>query len=744
MGKRQDDHAIGFGMRAAGVCLRLAIPGILLCVLSGSAAAAQGTAKNVLVLSGGHGSVSIPIMEASLRRNVPWPVNFSVADLETPPFDNETHLEVLAEAFRHKFGDKKVDLVIAVMDTSLRFALRYRDKMFPGVPITFMSISSPEASRVKFRWPGVTGVASAVGIKETIDLALRLHPDTKAVAVITSQSTTENDYLAAVQAELLRYQDKLTEIDLVGPPSGQMIEKIAALPPHTAALFQIWPHESDQPALGVYDVLAETTQHLPTYCIFPGLCMNHGGIGGAYDDARNDAVVAGEIAARVLKGERPDDIPIASNANLVATVDWRELRRWKIPESELPAGTVILNREPTLWEKYKNYIIPAIAIIVAQFVLIAALLWQRARKQKAEAVLRESEKRFRLMADTTPALIWMCDSNGKVTYLNDRRIAFTGRDPQAGYFDAWTRYVHPDDRKRVREINTQAMQSHRPFSKEYRLRRKDGAYRWMLDVASPRVNGDGSFAGFIGAAIDTTDQKIAQNALEKVSGQLIEAQEKERRRIARDLHDDICQRLALLSMELDQAAQESNRLPGASAKRLEEIQKHCVEIANDVQSLSHQLHSPKLAYLGVVAAIKGFCTEFSKQYEVIVDFKDRNVPRRLAKDISLCLFRIVQEALHNAVKYSGEGRFSVELSATSEAIRLVVSDAGVGFDVEEAKNNRGLGLLSMQERAHLVHGFFSINSAPGEGTRIVVRVPLAAEGAAPEGSAVEQHESATR
>ncbi len=135
-------------------------------------------------------------------------------------------------------------------------------------------------------------------------------------------------------------------------------------------------------------------------------------------------------------------------------------------------------------------------------------------------------------------------------------------------------------------------------------------YRWMFDVASPRLNGDGSFAGFIGSAIDVTDQKLAQQAPEKVSGQLIEAQEKERSRIARELHDDICQRLALLSMEFGQANRVSHLSPEATNKKLEEIRNHCSEIAGDVQSLSHQLHSSKLEYLGAATAIRGSATSF--------------------------------------------------------------------------------------------------------------------------------------
>ncbi len=163
------------------------------------------------MLSGGRGRASLNQMEAAVRTHVPWPVNFSVVDLENPRFEEKSYRESLAEALRRAYGEKP-DLVIAVMDPSLRFAEQYRDNMFPGVPIVFMSVSTLLADQK--REPGVTGVASMPGIRETIDLALRLHPDTNAVAVITNESETEKDYLAAVHSELLRHKDKLKEIDL--------------------------------------------------------------------------------------------------------------------------------------------------------------------------------------------------------------------------------------------------------------------------------------------------------------------------------------------------------------------------------------------------------------------------------------------------------------------------------------------------------------------------------------------------
>src|SRR6202000_529110 len=166
--------------------------------------------------------------------------------------------------------------------------------------------------------------------------------------------------------------------------------------------------------------------------------------------------------------------------------------------------------------------------------------------------------------------------------------------------------------KGILERLSQALKARKPFSREYRLRRSDRVYRRMFDIASPRMNGDGSFAGFIGSAIDVTDQKLGQQALEKVSGQLIEAQEKERSRIARDLHDDICQRLALLSMEIEQANRNSNGPAMTAKERLEAIRNHCSEIAADVQSASHRLHFSKLDYLGIVAAMRGVVSAFSQ------------------------------------------------------------------------------------------------------------------------------------
>ena len=432
-----------------------------------------------------------------------------------------------------------------------------------------------------------------------------------------------------------------------------------------------------------------------------------------------------ELALRGHSGVKPLYLPVWYGLPALASLDWPQPRHRIVPKTTLLPGAIVIYQQPTERERYAKYVISGLVLIVIQALLIVRLLLRRTRERKSDLRLVESEKRFRLMADTTPALVWMCDGEGTVTYLNDRRIDFTGQDLATGFGDAWSTFIHPEDVLSVQTANKIALKQHKEFSMEYRLRRRDGVYRWMLDIAAPRVNADGSFAGFVGSAADITDQKLAQEALEKIGGKLIEAQEEERSRIARELHDDICQRLALLSMELEQANRGANGLGGS--QKIEEIRRHCAQIATDVQALSHKLHSSKLEYLGLTAAVRSFCHEFSEQYGVSVQFADDNVPNSLPREISLSLFRVTQEALQNALKHSGANQFSVTLRGASNEVQLEISDSGAGFDVEKATPARGLGLVSMQERVHLVHGSFTIESKVNSGTKILVRVPLIAQ-----------------
>jgi signal transduction histidine kinase len=243
------------------------------------------------------------------------------------------------------------------------------------------------------------------------------------------------------------------------------------------------------------------------------------------------------------------------------------------------------------------------------------------------------------------------------------------------------------------------------------------------------VLSNGGVRGVDGVACimqDTTERKPSEAALVDVNRRLIEAQEQERARIARDLHDNIGQRLALLAVELEQL-QRNPRNPPEVRSRMGELQRQTCEIASELHSLSHELHSSKLQYLGIAAAVRGFCEEFSEQQKVEIDFKTHDLPVPLSPDISLCLFRVLQEALHNSLKHSGVRHFDVGLWGTPSETHLTISDSGAGFDREAAKASRGLGLISMEERLKPLRGTLSVESQPKRGTTIHARIPFSTE-----------------
>jgi PAS domain S-box-containing protein len=352
-------------------------------------------------------------------------------------------------------------------------------------------------------------------------------------------------------------------------------------------------------------------------------------------------------------------------------------------------------------------------------------------RKQAEQALIESEERFRLMADSAPVLMWLTSPDQLCADVNKEWLRFTGRTMQEELGEGWKQVIHPDDLSSVLSTYATAAENRRGFLIEHRMRRFDGEYRWMRNNAVPRFMVDKSFAGYIGCCVDITSEMEAKAVRLEIGGKLIRAQEEERSRIARELHDDINQRLALLANGLENLRYARREYPDAELKaELGDLWTLTSEIAGDIQQLSHRLHPSKLHYLGLATAVRDLCHEFSRQHGTEVECNVANMPHDLDDTVSLSLFRTIQESLRNVAKHSQAHHVKIELSRNSTQIKLRISDDGVGFDLDQMGNHgahKGLGLISMRERLRSAGGELHIWSSPSMGTQVEGRVPVVAK-----------------
>jgi PAS domain S-box-containing protein len=632
---------------------------------------------------------------------------------------------------REKYAGRKVDLVVAVLSSALDFALTHGADLFPGAPVVYCAVDEREI-RDRRLPSGVAGVPMHVDVAATLQIALRLHPGTRRVYVIAGNAPFDQAWVGEARKAFAPYAADLEFEYLIGLPMDDLLTRVADLP-ERSIIFYLHIFED---GTGKRFVPAEALERLAARANAPiyGRADTHVGrglVGGHVFSFEAEGRTAARLGGRILAGEEPGSVSPVEPGGALVLFDARQLRRWGIDERDLPPGSVVRYKERSFWDGYRWHVLGVVGLAAIEALLIAALLLQRAKRRRAEVAARESEGRFQLMADAAPVLIWSAGLDKACTYVNRPWQEFTGRSLQQEVGNGWADGVHPDDLARCLAVYAAHFDARKPFEMVYRLRRHDGAYRWVLDRGVPHTSPGGEFAGYVGACTDVTERRLAEDGLRAsqqelrlLTGRLLEAQEAERRRIARELHDDLNQRLGLLSVELDLLAQRPPASTREMASGLRALSVRVKELSTAVHDLSHQLHPSKLEHLGLVGALRALCREMIRHHGLEVAFTHRDLPNSIPEAVTLCLYRIAQEALRNVVKHSGTSYAAVELSGGPDQIRLRVTDDGVGFDPASADEDRGLGLVSMRERLYLVGGRMAVESRPGGGTRIDVCVPL--------------------
>jgi len=551
------------------------------------------------------------IFRATLSNAFDGGLDYYPEFIDATTFRDPKYTLALREFLGRKYDETRFDAIIAVGQSSLEFAEANDSGFFGSAPIVASTVDK-EAIRQIAGGPVVTAVTRRLDPKATIEFILRLQPQTTRLVVIAG-GPIFMPLEELTRRDLRSFEQKLRVDYWFDLPMDGVLERVKALPPRSVILYLGMTEDGTGARLLPTDALTMIREaaNAPMYGMFANY-VDFGLVGGMVIDTNIMAGEVAELTVQQLRAGGSMALPIRETRAIVPMVNWRELKHWGISQAGVPADSVILNREPSAFERYRWYIVGALSLILFQAVMITALLAQRARRRLAESIIRAKEGGLR------------------------------------------------------------------------------ASYERIQDLA----------------------------------GRLIAAQEVERKRIARDLHDDLSQKLALLNLDIDQLSGSSRVISGDAVRRLEQISRRTREIGRAVHDLSHELHPSILEIVGLGAATEGLCREISSQRGLDITFEHAGVPADVPAPVALCLFRVVQEAVHNIVKHSGAKKASVRVSGDGGQLRLEIADVGRGFSLTDTEP-AGLGIVSMRERVNYLGGEISIITAPGQGTRIEVRIPIA-------------------
>ncbi len=635
--------------------------------------------------------------------------------------------EALVDFMRKRHAKWQPDLVVPVGSPAGIFVAQYRDRLFPKrTPIIYTGMDQR-------RLPAEALQQNAGFVGESFDMPglvqdiLQLAPATTNIAVVIGASPLERFWADVLRREYAQFTNRI-HFDYFSDLSlEQMLERSANLPPNSFILLVLLmrdatgvTHDADEALMRMHAVA-----NAPINSIFRHQ-LGLGIVGGRLYQAELEGIESARIAVRVLGGEPVTNFPPVVIGPVGPSYDSRELQRWKISEERLPPGSTILFREPTFWERYRWYIVLVVSVFVAQAILITLLMRNLVRRRRAERQLRETEERMMLAADAAALGMFVWNASETEMWASEKLREIHGFRPDERIsIQRLMERVHPEDRGAVERTMTEALESRTPFFIQHRLVVPGGGLKWISKSGRVEALVPGSSNGavrLLGIAVDITERVEAEQAAREVSGKLITAQEDERRRIARDLHDDLNQRLAMLSVEADLLGR-IDHSPEA-VPFIHEISTQVKDLSTEIHKLSYQLHPAKLEQLGLVAAARSLCNEQGRLWKVPIEFVHADIPRDLNDGTALCVYRIIQEALQNVGKHSTATSARVELRMDGETLHLTLSDNGRGFDPGNVANHAGLGLVGMRERVRLAQGQISVDSKPGEGTVIKVSVPV--------------------
>jgi PAS domain S-box-containing protein len=673
-------------------------------------------------------------IRSAFRSNTLFDVQLYEEYLDVTRFRGPANAQAFADFLRCKYTGIKIDTIITVYPAAADFLLREAFDVLPGTPIVASQVSRAYAAMLKESVPhrAITGTVMGDNASGVLDAAIRMRPGTRRVAIVAGTSPNNVYSELVFRKGLEPYQEKIEPIDLTRLSMGETLTRVGSLPPDTIVLYASISSDGEGRSFVAREALADIARaaNAPVFGLYDSF-MGFGIVGGRLVSWEQQGKEAAGMALRVMGGEPAASIPFGGEQAYVDLYDWRELKRWNIPESAVPPGSEIRYRELSNWEAHREAIVGAIAFMAIETLLILGLVINLRRRRLAERSLSESETRLSLAAASANAGLWsMSTITGQVWATDEIRELFGFPPHEELNFESFLRRTHPEDRERVQRTVQQCMQSGEELVIEYRVQRDDGSVRWVASRGRLRQAKAGGPENMMGVSVDVSQRKETEETLRRneqdlhnLAGRIINAQEGELRRLSREIHDDLTQRLSSLALDAALIEKQLAPLNLQAAEDLKGLRANLAEVAGEVHDLSRQLHPSILDDLGLVHAVQAECAAFIKKTGIELSFVPGDLPEPLSQPLALCLYRIIREGLQNIFKHSGTAEASITLRGLADGIHLVIQDKGVGFDPNAVKRKAGIGLSSMRERVRLVNGTIAFESSPGGGTVIKVTIP---------------------
>ena len=431
-------------------------------------------------------------------------VDLDEVSLDMARYADRDIQEAIVNYLQKRQAKWQPDLVVPIGSSATIFVANYRDRLFPETPILYVvdrRLLPPGALE-----KNATYVGQEIDLPGLLEDMLQVAPATKNVAVIVGTTPLEHYWQEAFQKAAEPLAGRINFTYYSDLSFDQMKERASTLPPDSYIVFLLLVRDAAGVTLNSDGALQRlhAVAHAPIGSIFDHQ-LGLGIVGGRLYESEGVGKEAADVAIRILNGEPASSIPPRLFERLPARYDWRELQRWKINEKLLPPGSTVLFREPTVWDRYRAWIIAGLSICILQALLITGLLANLVKRRRAERSLTESEGRFQTMADAAPVLIWVSGEDKLPTYFNKAWLEFTGRSMEQELGNGWKEGVHPDDLAKISQTYGPAVDAREPFVMQYRLKNSDGEYRWITDQGVPRYGPRGNFRGYVGACVDITD-----------------------------------------------------------------------------------------------------------------------------------------------------------------------------------------------------------------------------------------------